>query len=332
MTAPYPWLDSAWQKLGQAMREDTLAHAYLISGVAGLGKFALANAFANVVLCESGEGLEACGVCRSCMLIAAGNHPDLKILQLEEDKKSILIDQVRDLIAFYSLRPHYGSRKLALIYPAELMNANAANALLKLLEEPPAGALLLLLSHRPGQLTQTIVSRCQKLKLSPPDWGTCLAWLDSERAGDETVRPFGDQTLAGAPLEIRAQLSTGEAPPFDAIIASLGAIALDQESPFVNARDYAKNDVREFLDAIDVIVRALIATNFGQQLRHLHASQTTLRRLHEIANKLNSQRLFSFLDQIASARSVVLRSSGIRSAEVIENLFYCWAKVTQSET
>jgi DNA polymerase-3 subunit delta' len=332
VNAPYPWLEQHWHALAHGLAGNTLGHAYLVSGAEGLGKYEFATAFARLVLCEARVGDNACDRCRSCALVAAGNHPDLRILVTEEDKKRIVIDQVRSLIDYYALKPHYQSRKIAIIYPAEIMNGNAANALLKILEEPPAGALILLLSHRPGQLTQTTVSRCQKINLELPDWNTCIDWLESERAGGEAMRSPAGLTLAGAPLDIRNQLLDPDGPPFDTIIDALGEIAAARQSALEAARSYTTSDIRRFLDAVDLVIRAMVELGFGQRLRHLHISAQRQQHLQEIANKLNSKRLFFFLDQIASARAVVLRSSGVRSAEVIENLFYCWAKVTQSET
>ena len=147
---PYPWLAEAWQRLTSRLAADRLGHAYLISGPPGLGKHALAEDFSRSALCEGARATQgaACGRCRSCLLLASGHHPDRVMVGLLEDKKVIGIDQVRDLGGFYALKSHYGRRKVAILGPAETMATNAANALLKLLEEPPPGALMLLIAHR----------------------------------------------------------------------------------------------------------------------------------------------------------------------------------------
>jgi DNA polymerase-3 subunit delta' len=264
-------------------------------------------------------------------LIEAGNHPDLRILQTEEDRKSIVIEQVRELIDFYALKPHYGTRKVTIIYPVELLNHNATNALLKVLEEPPSGALLLLVSHRPGQLIATLSSRCQKIVLHEPDWASCSAWLEQRRQADASLRPLSETTLFGAPLDLHEQLASTSGLSFDHVIETLAALAREHRAVLARAKEFSDVDIRRFLDTIDLVIRAAVLLRFGHQLQRLHVAAAGGEQLQEIANKLNSKRLFFFLDQIASARLAVLRSSGVRGTEVIENLFYCWANITQAE-
>ncbi len=332
MSAPYPWLAADWAALTRALDDGKLGHAYLLSGRQGLGKFAFASAFAGLALCETPGRDGACGSCRGCTLVAAGNHPDLKIVTPDEERTRIVIEQVRDVIEFYTLKPHYRAAKVCVICPAELMNHSAANALLKILEEPPPGALLLLVTHRPGQLAATINSRCQKLPLREPDWPTCLAWLNAQSAVRSAGAALEDMTLAGAPLDILAQVSSDEGQRFDDLIAALAGIAARRQGVLDSARAFGGGDIRRVLDAVEMLVQALLLRHAGHDLRHLSVPERQHRQLQEIADKLNSKRLFFFLDQIASARAVVLRSSGVRGAEIVENLFFCWAKITQSET
>lgn len=331
MSAPYPWQAADWTALATLAAGARLGHAYLLSGSEGLGKFAFAERFAALVLCEQPAGQAPCGNCRGCHLSAAGNHPDLKSLQLEEDKRRIAIEQVRELISFFALKPHYRQHKVALIYPAELMTTQAANALLKILEEPPSGALLLLVSHRPGQLLPTLRSRCQHRPLAAPDWDASAAWLNEALGGDAPLA-LDEISLAGAPLAILARIERGAGALFDSLIAALAAIAARPAGTLRAARECQDSDIRDWLDALELIIRALLLMVGGEQPRHLRLAPNSARDLQKIADKLNSKRLFFFLDQIASARIVVLRSSGVREAEIIENLFYSWARLTQAET
>ncbi len=332
MSAPYPWLERAWADFVRRLDADTLGHAYLLCGRAGVGKFAFAHGIASLILCEQRAGGAACGECRGCTLTASGNHPDLRVLQREEERSAIVIDQVRELIEFYSLKPHYRTHKVAIVDPAEAMNASAANALLKLLEEPPPGALLLLVSHRPGQLVATIRSRCQKLTLEAPPWPDRLAWLEQALSVAGNESDIAGQTLAGAPLELLDQLGAEQGPPFDRLIESLGAISTDPHSTLERAREHAGDDVRATLDALELLVRSMLLLRSGHPLPALHLPAQQSRRLQEIADKLNFNGLFLFLDRIGGERRVVLRSSGVRGAEVIENVFHSWARVTQAES
>ena len=198
----YPWQYEL--KEGLEKMVERLPHAILIHGPMGVGKLALAEYFAQRLLCESPEpGAAPCGQCEGCRWVTAGSHPDLRRVEPEalarrpEDAEAddeaggaplkagkpsteIKVEQVRDLDGFLNLGSHRAHRRIALIHPAEAMNANAANALLKGLEEPPAGAFFLLVSHRPARLLPTIRSRCVALPVGLPDAAVAVSWLEAQ--------------------------------------------------------------------------------------------------------------------------------------------------------
>jgi DNA polymerase-3 subunit delta' len=164
-------------------------HALLVTGRRGIGKRSLAWHFAQALLCEQprADG-SACGHCPSCGYITAGAHPDLRLIEPVEydedgDPKpvdAIVVDRIRELIQFTQLSTHRQRAKVALIAPAEAMNAAAANALLKTLEEPPPGTYLLLVSDQSGRLPATIVSRCRLLPAPEPDVESATRWLAAQ--------------------------------------------------------------------------------------------------------------------------------------------------------
>jgi len=208
-----------------AARSARLPHALLVYGPRGIGKLALAERISQTLLCES-SGRRPCGSCDGCRWFRGGNHPDFRRVEPEaiaklpptdpeenEVKKSkqpsiqIKIEQVRELANFLYVRSHRGAMRVALVHPAEDMNENASNALLKGLEEPPAGAMFILVSHRPAQLLPTIRSRCVALPVPIPPRDAALKWLSGQGIKD------AERWLAyagGAPLRALDYAAEGE--------------------------------------------------------------------------------------------------------------------------
>ena len=146
------------------LERGTAAPAYLFHGPEGIGKRTTALAFSAALLCEAAGG-DACGSCRSCRLVGGGGHPDFKAAAPE--KKALKIEPVREMQQFLSLKPAWGGRKVALIEEADSMTLQAANALLKTLEEPPRGTTIILISSNPAGLPPTVLSRCQRVSFGP---------------------------------------------------------------------------------------------------------------------------------------------------------------------
>ncbi|MEO6799138.1 MAG: DNA polymerase III subunit delta', partial [Rhodanobacter sp.] len=181
---PQPWHAEHWSRLQARRERDELPHALLLCGAAGLGKRAFAQRFIHGLFCSDSANGDACGRCRSCLLIEAGSHPDLVVLGfgLRRDgtpRTEIVVDQIRDLSARLAMRSQLGGWQIAMIDPADAMNAAAANALLKTLEEPAAQTMLVLLADSPWRLPQTIRSRCQRIEFQLPETAVALAWLQA---------------------------------------------------------------------------------------------------------------------------------------------------------
>jgi DNA polymerase-3 subunit delta' len=153
--------------LRRALARGTVHHAYIFAGLPGIGKRTTALALAQTLNCESKEGVDACGQCSSCRKIGHGSHPDVFVVGLPEGKKLIPIDDIRELEKRVATRPHEGRFKIAIIDPADLMTEPAANALLKTLEEPRPGTVLVLVTARLDALLPTVRSRCQILRFRP---------------------------------------------------------------------------------------------------------------------------------------------------------------------
>lgn len=196
MNKLYPWQDELWQRwTGLRAR---LPHALLLKGAQGTGKFDFAMNVAGALLCEQPlAGGLACDGCSSCHWFGQQTHPDFRLVQPEalsaqEDEsgsgkkpaRQISVDQIRALADFSNLSAHQGGFRVVLIHPAETMNVNAANALLKTLEEPPGRMLFILVTHKPQQLPPTILSRCLALAAALPSSEASAAWLKQQGMAD----------------------------------------------------------------------------------------------------------------------------------------------------
>ncbi len=188
----YPWQKNDLVRLQELRKRPP--HGLLFKGSKGIGKFDLAMNFAQSLLCQNPDesGL-ACGKCASCHWFEQESHPDFRLLQPEvlsldgeetesgkKPSKLISVDQVRGLTDFVGMSAHQGGRRVVVIHPAEAMNINAANALLKSLEEPPKDMLFILVSHKPQQLLPTILSRCLSFALPAPDAASAMRWLKEQ--------------------------------------------------------------------------------------------------------------------------------------------------------
>ena len=193
-----PWQVTQWQQLVAADRDGRLGHALLLSGPAGIGKLRFARALMAWLACESPQEEGACGTCRSCHF--GLDNPDVHIVEPPEGKKQIAVDQVRELVALSTQTSHRaGGRKVVLIQPADAMNINTANALLKTLEEPSGDTVLILVTSEPARLLPTIRSRCQQLQFPIPPNALAREWLKMS-VGDETRGEACLQETGGRPL------------------------------------------------------------------------------------------------------------------------------------
>jgi DNA polymerase-3 subunit delta' len=241
-----PWQANTWQQL-MHMRE-RFPHAVLLHGPQGIGKTLFAEQLAKALLCETPlpDG-HACGHCLACGWFAQYAHPDYRRVRPEnlEDagatdesgtettkaakaeksaSKEIRIEQIRALADFINVSTHRRGRRVVLLYPAEALNAVAANALLKTLEEPPPATVFLMVSHNIDRLLPTIVSRCRKVPLSMPGAAQALAWLNEQGVAK------ADNWLAeqgGAPLAALAQAQAGSREAVETLLAHLAKPAAD---------------------------------------------------------------------------------------------------------
>lgn len=264
-----PWHQMQWARIERAAVRDRLHHAILLKGPRGLGKRLFAHQLAGGLLCEatpaSGD-LRACGQCRACRLSLAGNHPDWHRLEPEEDKRSIGVDAVRQMIEALSLTSQSAGPKLVIVHPAEWLTHSAANTLLKTLEEPPGNAVFLLLATRPGTLPATVRSRCQSLAFTAPTREVALDWLrraasgsseagatgsDSARALDEAELEKALAECSGGPVAALELARSGEMPAREKRRQEVRQLLLGRVNPLRVAEGWREAGLEEVLSAIE---------------------------------------------------------------------------------
>ncbi|MBT8489611.1 MAG: DNA polymerase III subunit delta', partial [Deltaproteobacteria bacterium] len=167
--------------LKRSIETERIAHAYLFYGMQGIGKKTSAIAFAKALNCKK-EQSDSCNSCSACIKITRGVHPD--VITIEPEGLVIKIKNIREVQNQIKFRPFEGKKRVFIIVDAEKMNSPSANALLKTLEEPNPSNILILLTSRPYQLPETIISRCQKIRFDPIRKDAIESFLEKETSLD----------------------------------------------------------------------------------------------------------------------------------------------------
>ena len=294
----YPWHAAQWQKLAEHWQQQP--NAWLFTGKQNTGKTAFARHLAQALLCETPKsGHEPCGQCPSCHLFAQQSHPDFYELTPEIPEGEavgrkllqIKIDAVRALINDIQLTSVRGGRRVVLVHPAESMNLQAANGLLKVLEEPPADVVFILVTHARDKLLPTIKSRCRQMLLSPPGREEALQFLHTRGMADaEALLAFH----SGAPL-------FEPAPEQDALrrelLELLAAPRLLGILDYAAAFDKQKWPLAVFLDWLHkwLLDIGLSARQMPPLYYPAHASA-----LHKVAAQTDAAALFALLGRLSA--------------------------------
>jgi len=284
-----PWQDALTRSVAARLDAGTLPHALLVAGPAGWGEAAFGNWLALTLL-----GLDPD---RDATGLA---HPDLRWLVPEG--AVIKVDAVREVVEFAQGTAQAGPRKVAVLADAHALNRNAANALLKVLEEPPPGTHLLLLSSHPGRLLPTIRSRCQNLEIRP-DPAAARRWLEQRAAGADLERLLFEH--GGAPVAALEALEQGQAP-----LSGLLERALDP------ARDH---------EVVPALLEAGLTGALGRWYRYvgaLAAGEPVLQR-----PAATPRALMGFADELTWARRMLLTSNSTNERLVAERLLACWRRL-----
>lgn len=281
----YPWQKSLMEKLLE--RKNALPHALLLKGRSGMGKLDFAMHFARSLLCESPlESGQACGTCASCIWFSNSLHPDFRIIEPEGEGGSanrITIDQIRAFSDFMGKTTHRNGYKIVLIHPAEAMNQNAGNALLKTLEEPQGKSIFILVTSKPSRLLPTILSRCQSIAMPIPSPVEAEAWLEAEGIHDpgKFLAESGN-----APLVAR-DIANGDPMLRDRFLSDIGSNEPDALSI---AEFFQKSDLSMLVSWMQKWCHDLASFAFCGKIRYFPGMLDSIRHQSASVNKVELAR------------------------------------------
>ncbi len=303
------WLRNFAQGWQDREEHGRVPHAVLLTGPAGVGKRAAASWIAARRLAIDVDA----PVPR--YPVGALEHADLHWIAPIEDKQTIGIEQVRDLVAEFSLTSYEGHGKVAVIEPANAMTHNAANSLLKTLEEPPGSALLILIADRAGRLPATIFSRCQRIDIALPGEAEGLGWLDQLQPGADWRTAL--KLAGGAPLAAVAALD--ELDTHAKMSRDFAGVARGRVSPLEVASNWSRLDTSFVLDWLARQVQdAILVASSGAQ------SGATPAIDESVLKRMDTRNLFCYLDIINRLRGQPKGSFNVQLT--LETLLIDWSE------
>ena len=320
----FSWQQSSWDSLTQGRKQNHLPHALLLAGPEYCGKLDFAIHLAKSLLCDNSdvESLVACGSCKSCHLFEAGSHPDYTTVQLAEKKTQIVVDQIRALNDFIYLSRSYEGSRVVIISPVERLNVNAANSLLKTLEEPPEKTVLILVSSNPSELLPTIRSRCQIMHLPQPPAAEAIKWLNEQalkHSPDDLLLASCGKPLLAKQLDGDERLATRK----DFATDILKLLRGNHSLTFV-AKKWEKNPKQDLLDWQLQWVESMIRSTYQSEDAQ---SDPISPHLHRLMNQ-SIDNLWQLRDGLMELKAHVHTS--LSPLLFTENMLLLWQNQSQS--
>jgi DNA polymerase-3 subunit delta' len=319
----FSWQTSIWQNLSSSQQNKRLAHGLLFHGAFGVGKKAFALEFAHWLICEQPLEDKACGQCKACQLIQAESHPDLMTLYPEEEGKAIKVDQIRELINKMSLTGHGQKYRVIIIAPADALNINASNSLLKTLEEPPANTVLILISDKPSKLMATIRSRSQMIRFDLPTTELSLQWLKQQNVDNaELVLKLS----SGAPLAALAMAEGDTLQIRDKLFNNWQELATGKIDALESANMWVKDGFKIIenlpLNWVSSWIMDMIRSLQGGHIESM-ANVDYAQTLQNLAGQVDLKSVYGLLDRLND--TIRLSDTTANQQTLVEGLLLHWA-------
>lgn len=329
--AHYPWLQPLWQQFLHTWRQKK-ANALLLSGRSGVGKNVLLRLMAQAFLCEQPSHAEPCSECRACQLHQATQHPDyLEIAP--EPTKHIIIDQVRTITEYTIRKSTHGGVRVIAILSAEMLNENAANALLKILEEPLENCFFLLTTNAYYRLLPTIISRTQRIMVPSPTENDLHNWIMQQTTDmNDDVRAMTIDASHNSMQALRTFCTNMQYQRLTECFYSIGKMLAHKQAPLLpNA--LAQQIKQSPLLVIDIylwIVAHLVRINMNITSNMLnsvsHKAQT---QWHYLATSVHPATLFAYHDTLLKLRAEQLSGLNPNIELALNELLCQWRNAQQ---
>lgn len=317
----FPWQADQWQLLWQRQQKNCLPHALLFVGMAGIGKAQFADAFSQAILCRQSTATGVyCDTCHDCRIADAKSHPNILWITPEQTGQAIKIDQIRGVSEFAQQTALQGQNRIVVIHPANAMNAYAANALLKTLEEPSSGVYVILLSDQYSRLPATIVSRCQRLVFSRPDKALAMTWLKSQLTDHSIDMELLLNLAQGAPLQalrlVQNEILALRQDFYQALFSQ-------KYDPVKNAEQWKEQDALQLLDFLVswlIDLSRLQLTGSPDEL----VNKDYEKILFELSQRTVIKKNIDFLNYLQQLRRHLLDGINLNKQLLLEDMLVRW--------
>lgn len=327
----YFWQAKLWQQLWQAREKNRLPHALLFAGVSGLGKLEFANDFSRLLLCKHQykhainvfEELNNECDCHSCCLSFGQTHPNILWIKPEKLGTAIKVDQIRQLTEFVQQSSFQGEYRVVIIERAHAMNASAANAILKILEEPAAHAILILISQHSGFLPRTIVSRCQYFNFQVPSFELAISWITKKLSCSQQEAKLLLNLTNRAPLAAVHLASSSLLSMRKAFFADLSNVGQAFINPLTLAKKMESFDLLSLIDFLLSWTMDLLRLLLGAETHQL-INIDFLLQLMKLKQQIKREHCLKFLNYLQKQRKYICVGVNLNKQLLIESLLLHW--------